>query len=299
MKTILECKNLLKRYGKHNALINLDLTLQENTIYGLFGCNGAGKTTLLNMISGNIFPDRGVINVNEKRLNYGDSSKEICYISEKQYYFSGVKVIDLLELAAAFHNRWDWNFANQLLKEFKLNPQQKIGQLSRGMKTILGNTIGLASRAPLTIYDEPEIGLDVLMREKFYRILIDDYSNNPRTILLSTHLIDEVTKVIEHFFIIESGTILLKDAVENICISSHLLTGNRTEIEKFTSDKQVIYQESYGKGMLTVIYDLLTEEDKRRAKIDNISVERLSLQKFFAYLLERRESSGERTENSI
>jgi ABC-2 type transport system ATP-binding protein len=292
MNEILKCANLNKIYGKNEAVCKLDLKLEENTVYGLLGRNGAGKTTLLNMITGGIFPDQGDIEIGGRLLKPGESPEDTCYIREKNFYFGGAKVIEILELASTFHKNWDWTIAHELVNAFKLNPNKKMRQLSKGMEALVGNIVGLASRAKFTIYDEPVLGLDVLMREKFYKLLMEDYADNPRTILISTHLIEEIAKVVERIVIIEAGTILLHDDADNIRIHSHLVTGNTQAMEKFTSGKRVIYKESYGKGMFAAVYDTLDEANRVQASKLGLSIDGLPLQKFFAYLIE----GGERIE---
>jgi len=287
-----ECTNLTKSYWRTEAVRHLDLKLEENIVYGLLGRNGAGKTTLLNMITGGIFPDFGHITIAGVSLKPGDVPKDTCYIREKNFYFGGARVIEILRLASAFHPNWDWDFAHDLIKMFKLNPNKKMRQLSRGMESLVGNIIGLASRAPFTIFDEPVLGLDVLMREKFYSVLIEDYSENPRTILLSTHLIDEIAKVVERVYILESGSIVLHDDVDNIRARSHMLSGNNEAIERFAASKRVIYKESYGKGSLLAVYDEIGDEERLQAEKWGISIDGLPLQKFFAYFIE----GGERHE---
>lgn len=286
MSTFLACSNLTKSYGRNDAVRNLEMTLSENTIYGLLGRNGAGKTTLLNMITGGIFPSYGHIEVAGTRLKKGETPQDLCYIREKNLFFSDAKVLEILQLASVFHKNWEWSFAHELLKTFNLNPNKKIRQLSKGMESLVGNIIGLASRAPLTIYDEPVLGLDVLMREKFYRLLVEDYAEYPRTILISTHLIDEIAMVVEQVYIMDSGSILLRDEVENIRNKSHLLKGERESIERFTNGKQVIYQDVYGKGVLAATYGTLGDSDRQHARKLDISIEGLPLQKFFSYLIE-------------
>ncbi len=292
MNAILECTNVNKSYGKTDAIRHLDLKLEENTVYGLLGRNGAGKTTLLNMITGGIFPDSGSIQVGGTILKRGDSPKDTCYIREKNFHFGGAKVIEILELASAFYPNWDWTFAHRLVQTFKLNPNKKMRQLSRGMESLVGNIVGLASRAPLTIFDEPVLGLDVLMREKFYSVLMEDYAENPRTILLSTHLIDEIAKVVERVYIIEAGSIALQDDVDHIRSQSYMLTGSNEAIDTFTSGKRVIYKESYGKSCLAAVYDTIGDAERLQADKLGISVDGLPLQKFFAYFIE----GGERVE---
>jgi len=286
MNTILECINVNRSYGKIHAVRNLSIKLEENTIYGLLGRNGAGKTTLLNMITGGIFPDSGSIKVGDSILKSGDIPEDTCYVREKNLHFGGAKIIETLELASTFHPNWDWNYAHELLKVFKLNPDKKIRQLSKGMESLVGNTIGLASRSPLTIYDEPVSGLDVLMREKFYRLLVEDYAENPRTILLSTHLVDEIATIVERSIIIESGDILMDEEVETIRINSHLLTGSTDAIEQFSSGRRILYKEAYGKNTLCAIYGKIEDVDRVEARKCGVSIESLPLQKFFAYLIE-------------
>lgn len=289
MSTILACTNLTKSYGKHDAVRNLEMKLNENTIYGLLGRNGAGKTTLLNMITGNLFPSYGQIEVAGSRLKKGETPQDVCYIREKNLFFGSAKVMEILQLASVFHKNWDWSFAHELLRIFNLNPNKKIRQLSRGMESLVGNIIGLASRAKLTIYDEPVLGLDVLMRERFYRFLVEDHAEHPRTILCSTHLIDEIAMVVEQAYIMDSGSIQLHDEVDNIRNQSHLLRGDRESVESFIYGRQVIYQEAYGKGFLAAVYATLGDTDRQLANKLGISIESLPLQKFFSYLIEGRQ----------
>ncbi|MCU6792505.1 ABC transporter ATP-binding protein [Paenibacillus sp. WQ 127069] len=286
MSTILACSNVTKSYGKNDAVRNLEMKLHEHTICGLLGRNGAGKTTLLNMITGSIFPSNGQIEIAGSRLKKGETPQDVCYVREKNLFFGSAKVMEILQLASVFHKNWDWPFAHKLLTTFNLNPNEKIRQLSRGMESLVGNVIGLASRASLTIYDEPVLGLDVLMRERFYRILVEDYAEYPRTILLSTHLIDEIAMVVEKVYIMDSGSILLHDEVDNIRDHSHLLMGDRESVDRFANGKQVIYQEPYGKGVLAALYGALGDADKQQAHKLGITIEGLPLQKFFSYLIE-------------
>ncbi|GAA3411570.1 ATP-binding cassette domain-containing protein [Paenibacillus hodogayensis] len=286
MSIALTCSHVNKQYGRTYALRNLDMQLEENVIYGLLGRNGAGKTTLLNMIAGGIFPDGGTIEVRGKKLGRGELPKDFCFVREENKHFGGARVIDNLQFAAKFHPHWDWTFAHELLQTFRIDPRQKIRQLSRGMQSLVGNIIGLASRAPLTLYDEPVLGLDVLMREKFYKALLEDYANYPRTILLSTHLIDEIAPVAERVYILEAGSLLLHDEMERIRMEAYLIRGNSEAVASFTAGKRVLNTEAYGHGTIAALYAKLDDGDRQQAREMNISIENLTLQKFFSYLIE-------------
>jgi len=282
----LTCRNLNKKYGRTYALRNLDLQLEENVIYGLLGRNGAGKTTLLNTIAGGIVPNSGTIEMRGKTLSKGELPKDFCFVREKHKHFGRARIIEVLQFAAVFHPNWDWTLAHELLETFRLDPNKKMKQLSRGAESLVGNIIGLASRASLTLYDEPVLGLDVIMRERFYKALLEDYANHPRTILLSTHLIDEIAPVAEKVCIIEAGSLLLHDEIEQIHMAAHLIRGNADAVASFTAGKRVLYTEGYGRGTLAVIYENLNDRDRLQAREMNISLENLTLQKFFSYLIE-------------
>ncbi|GGD55623.1 ATP-binding cassette domain-containing protein [Paenibacillus nasutitermitis] len=292
-ETILTGTHLNKSFGKHDAVCNLDLVLEPDTIYGLFGRNGAGKTTLLDMLTGSSFPGSGEITVSGKRLHMGDTPRDICYVRERNLFIRNAKIMEILEVASAYHKYWDWAFAHELVKIFKLNPNKKISQLSRGMESMVGNLIGLASRAPITLFDEPVLGLDVLMREKFYRLLADDCAKYPRTVLLSTHLIDEIAEVVEKVYVMEAGSILLHDEADNIRNQSHVIRGDREAVLAFKEGKRVIHQESDGNNdLLAAIYDKIGDADRAKAAEQGISITGLPLQKFFAYLIEEGDRVG-------
>jgi len=292
MNTIVECSDVSKSYGKTKAVRHLELKLEEHTIYGLLGRNGAGKTTLLNMIAGGIFPDSGHISIAGLPLRRGDMPQNVCYVRVKTAFFGGAKVMEVLEYASAFHPNWDWKLAYELIRAFKLDPYRKIRQLSRGMESLVGNIVGLASRAPLTIYDEPVLGLDVLMREQFYRALVEDYAMHPRTILLSTQLVDEIAMVAERICIMEAGSILLHDDADSIRTQSHLLKGNKADVQRFTAGRRILYEESYGNGVLAAVYGRIEEAERTKAAKEGVSIEGLPLQKFFAYLIEGGEHNA-------
>ncbi|MFS1514469.1 ATP-binding cassette domain-containing protein [Chengkuizengella sp. SCS-71B] len=283
MQVVLETKNLLKNYGSTEALKNINIKLEENKIYGLLGRNGAGKTTFLNLISGSIFQDEGDIHFYGNQLKKGETPKPLCYVKEKNLFFGGAKVIDLLDYAAPYYENWDWDFAKKLLNLFELDPNKKFKKLSRGMESLVGITIGLASRAPITAFDEPVLGLDPLMREKFYNVLVEDYAEHPRTIFMSTHLIDEVSKIVEKIFIMESGSIKLADDMENIKNKSYFISGKNIEVESFLQDKNMIHRETHGSITIAAIYDTLSNEEKEKAATMELSVDNMPLQKFFSY----------------
>lgn len=291
MKTVLKSSGLSKNYKDTEAVKQVDFKLEANKIYGLLGRNGAGKTTLLNLLNGHLFPDTGQIEVFGKVLKEGDTPHHVCYLKEDVNYFNDEKVKTILKVSSYFYPNWDWDFVKELLEKFELDSNKRYKKLSRGMKSSLSIIIGLASRAPLTVFDEPILGLDALMRERFYTTLIEDYAEYPRTFLLSTHLIDEVSTVIEEVFIMDNGEIVLHETVDDIREKIYFISGKENALNQVIEGKNIIHQESYGNIRVVGMYQSLSQEERIRAKELDISIDNMSLQKFFAHFVEGREKN--------
>jgi len=211
-KTVASARGLGKRFGDFVALDGIDFSLQENKIYGLLGCNGAGKTTLMQILTGQEFQTSGAVEI------FGQAPHEnsrvltdVCFVKESQKYPDDFRVAHVLATARHLLPRWNEELAQTLLEDFDLPLCRKVKKLSRGMTSALGVTVGLASRAPLTLFDEPYLGLDAVARHLFYDRLLADYAEHPRTVVLSTHLIDEVSDLIEHVILIDKGRIVLDE----------------------------------------------------------------------------------------
>lgn len=285
MAIVLESKKLVKTYGDLHAIRNVDLLFKDNTIYGLLGPNGAGKTTLMDMLSGGMFPSGGTIKVQDEVLKQGNTPKGMCYVREKNIHFSRLKVAEVMKVAASFYENWDWEFTKELLQLFDMNPNKKVSQLSRGTQSLVGNIIGLASRAPITLFDEPVLGLDVIMREKFYNVLLEDYVNHPRTIIISTHLLDEISKIVEEIYIINKGSILLNESMEEIRSKSYIVSGKPNALKDFLSNKNILKVEDYGNMEVATVFDDISDVEKRASQKLDISITGLPLQRLFTDLV--------------
>lgn len=277
----LELQNLTHRYGKQIALDDLNLKLESGRIYGLLGRNGAGKTTLLNILSAGIFQTSG------KALIFGHSAmehvptlKKLCLIREKSMYPQTARIREILAACSGLYPNWDEEYAQKLLNVFELNPKKRYKQLSRGMESSLGLVIGLASRAELTVFDEPSLGLDAVARENFYDQLIHDIESHPRTVIVSTHLIDEVARLFEEVVIIDKGKILRHEPIGKLLASAVTVTGSEEAVERATSGKTVLHRDKLG-GM-AIASVMRAENDV----FEDVEIEPLPLQKLFVYLTE-------------
>ncbi|MNI35967.1 ABC transporter ATP-binding protein YtrB [compost metagenome] len=239
----------------------------------------------MEMLSGGLFPSDGMIKVQAEVLKKGDTPKGMCYVREKNIHFPRLKVSGVLRVAASFYENWDWAFTKEMLQLFDVNPNKKVSQLSRGVQSLVGNIIGLASRAPITLFDEPVLGLDVIMREQFYNVLLTDYANHPRTIILSTHLLDEISKIAEEIYILNEGSILLNESMEDIRSKAHIVSGKHDALKDFLSNKNVLKVEDYGNMEVASVFDEISETEKRASQKLDISITGMSLQKLFTDLV--------------
>src|SRR5690606_25742535 len=153
----IQFENISKTYadGK-TALQNINIQLEPNRIYGLLGRNGAGKTTLMHLLTAQLLPTTGNITINgQSPFENAQLLSELCFVKESQPFRKNFRISDLLRLAAMFYPNWDQAFADKLMRDFELSPNKKMTSLSRGMESAAGIIVGLASRAPITVYDEP------------------------------------------------------------------------------------------------------------------------------------------------
>lgn len=282
---MLEISNLNKSYGKTTVLTDINLNLEENKIYGLIGRNGAGKTTLLKLISGQLIRNSGQISLNGEEVFENERAMgDICLVREFSNSVKDMKVKNILSAARVLFKNWDREYENFLVKEFNLNTRKKVLKLSTGNQTIVGLIIGLASRSRITMFDEPTLGLDAAVRYKFYNLLLEDYEKNPRTIIVSTHLIDEVSNLFEEVIILDNNKIALKDDVDSLVKRAYFLSGREDSINRVIKDKEVIYTEDFGSTKIVGIYGELNEEEIEEIKANNIDISNIPLQKLFIYL---------------
>lgn len=281
-----------KKIEKNQILTDVNCSFKEDVIYGLLGRNGAGKTTLLNLISGKTLPDTGEITVNNHQpFNHSDTLDHICFIRESKNFKPALTIKTILKTMPAFYPNWNAEKALELLEIFELPHHKKVSQLSKGMESALGITVGIASRSPLTIFDEPYIGMDAHARQQFYEVLIEDYSEHPRTIILSTHLIDEVSDLFQEIYFMKKGQISLHETVDQLQERSFLIKGPKEAIETLATKGKVLDRSQFMGDYSITLYIEDAEELASLHIPASCFRQKLSLQQLMVYLTNHKEES--------
>jgi len=270
-----------RRYRDQAALEDVSLTVEPGTVTGLLGRNGAGKTTLMRIITGLEFPTSGAIAVFGQAPAENDAVlRRMVFVREEQVY-PDLRVGQAIRVASWFYPNWNEDLARQLLADFDLPPQRRIRKLSRGMRSAVGIVIGLAARAELTLFDEPYAGLDAVARQLFYDRLLADFAEHPRTVVLSTHLIDEVANLLEHVVMLDHGRVALDVPADDVRGTAMTVSGPAAAVDEFVAGQTVWHRQQLGgRAAVTVPLDFAAQA---RARALHLSLEPLSLQQLLVH----------------
>lgn len=217
MSAIIEARGLSKNYGKTRALDGASFSIEEGRIVGLIGPNGAGKTTALKVILGltNFEGELKVLGLDPYRQR-NLLMHDVCFVADVAVLPRWLKVSNAVDFMAAIHPKFDRSRALDFLSRTDVSLAKKVGQLSKGMVTQLHLALIMAIDAKLLILDEPTLGLDILYRKDFYRALLSDYFDEKRTILVTTHQVEEIEHILTDLLFINKGRIVLDATMEAV-----------------------------------------------------------------------------------
>lgn len=283
---IVMCNRVSKVYGKKKAVNECSFTMEENKITGLIGRNGAGKTTLLKIIAGFIHETAGEVHVfSEKPFNNLKVSANRIYLDDQINFPNSLTLKDILQSAGTFYQNWDQGLADRLFQYFSFDPKQSHQNLSKGMKSTFNMILGIAARCPLTILDEPTTGMDASVRKDFYRALLKDYLDHPRTIILSSHLLNEIEDLIEDVLLIKDGETRLHMSVENLKEYAIALNGKTEDVLDFVRNKDILYRKRIGiDHIYAVVENHLTDSEKENARSKGIEIASVASDDLCTYL---------------
>ncbi len=288
MTAVIEVKNLTKRYKDKRALDNVSLTLEGGTIYGLLGRNGAGKTTLMSILTAQNFASAGDVKVfGEHPYENAHVLNRMCFVRESQKYPDDAYPRHAFKAASLFFKNWDQEYAERLIADFQLPMKQTIKKLSRGQLSAVGVIIGLAARAEITFFDEPYLGLDAVARQIFYDRLIEDYAEHPRTVILSSHLIDEVSNLIERVIVIDQGEILLHEETDALRDRAVTVVGDATKVDAWAEGRDILHREELGRVASVTALGSLSAAERAEIHDNGLDLAPVSLQQLIVRLTQK------------
>ena len=214
MSTILECKNLTKKFGGKKALEEVNLNILRGRIVGLLGPNGSGKTTLIKLCNELLTPTSGEILIGGHKPGI-ETKKIVAYLPENTYLNDWMKVSEIINFFKDFYSDFNWEKAYDMLNHLKINPQDKLKTMSKGTKEKVQLILVMSREAQLYLLDEPIGGVDPAARDYILDTIISNYNENA-TVILSTHLISDIERILEDIIFIKEGQIVLMKTVDEI-----------------------------------------------------------------------------------
>lgn len=278
-------KNVTKIYHNKEVLSHISIDIEQGKIYGLLGRNGAGKTTLLRLMTNRAILDNGEILVDGESIYENDSIlSKMYFMEEKNLFPDSMKIIDIFKWTKEFYESFDMDYAIKLSRIFDLDIKKKVKNLSTGYRSINKIINTLASGAEILIFDEPILGLDASHRELFYKEMLKLYGEGEKTIIISTHIIEEISHLLEKVIIIKKGRVIKHDFVENILNSAYAISGSGEAVDKYIIDKKIISLETLGSYKKATILQEKTSKDLEEIKNLELDISEVELQKLFIYL---------------
>jgi ABC-2 type transport system ATP-binding protein len=292
---MIELRAVTVSYGDTVAVDDVSLELPTGKIYGLLGRNGSGKTSLLSALASYRKPSAGTILVDgAEAFENPRVMRATSFIRDTVDALDQDRIHRILCFAGWLRPTWDAPYAARLLDLFQLDPRKRLSALSRGQKSALGVVLALAARAPLTILDEVYLGMDAVARSVFYRELLADYLAHQRTIILSTHLIDEVADLFERVIIIDRGRILLHEEADALRGRGITVTGPAATVEWFVAGRTVVGTQDLGRLRAATLYGRLEPVDVAGGEAAGLTFGPVGMQDLFVHLT----SSSQRLEAS-
>lgn len=282
---MIQIDHITRRFRDTLALDDVSLTFGGNKIYALLGRNGAGKSTLLRLIANRIYPDAGTITLDGEDVAENDAAQAKLYLmSETNCYPEGMRIRDVFTWTAQFYPTFDRDFADRAAAQFGLDTSKKVKALSTGYTSIFKLIVALSVGTPYLFLDEPVLGLDAGHRDLFYRLLIERYSENPSTIVISTHLIEEISTLVEEVVILDRGRVLRQASRDDLLAAGCSVSGPAAAVDAYLAGRDLLGFDTLG-GLKTAYLPGVPPAPVPAG----IEIGRLDLQCLFIKLTEQKE----------
>lgn len=282
---MIKINNLSKTYGNKLVLENINLEIKEGKVYGLIGRNGAGKTTLMKVLSDQIINYQGEIYYKDSNILLSNQlKKNLIYIGEDflTYNLKEKKLIKTVNYIKKLYPKFNQERFDELSALFKIDLLAKYKKLSYGNQSLFRNIIALSLQAQFLLLDEPSTGLDEINRDLFYGKLIEYQEIDNSTIIISSHILSDIEKIVTDLFIINDGKIIVNDPIDDLLEKAFVITINAENLHFFVS-KNIIKKSNIGKQIILYVYDSFSIDEMRKIK-EIADIKRLNLKELFLAL---------------
>lgn len=254
---MISLKNVSKKYEDTIALKNVNLKFELGKVYGLVGRNGAGKTTILKIIANQLYLTEGSVEIDPTMIK---NEEDIVLGRDFCFHLSNYKIKVILAIASRVYSRWDKALEEEMIDLFELDIKKQYLKASKGMQTMVSLIIALCSDATVLLLDEPYSGLDPINREVFYKLLRNKYFNEEKTVIISSHIINEIEGYFESAIIINKGDILVNSDIEAIRKKSTLVEGSKEVYLELMKHCNVLGHEKLANHYTIYLYEELSSD---------------------------------------
>lgn len=289
---MIRLENLYKSYGNKKVLDNINAEFEKGKIYGLFGRNGAGKTTLFRIMSNQVLNFDGSVKLDDIDIKENqDITDKILLVSKDMIpnMLHDDKVKNIFKSCKELLNGWDDSTCENLVKVFNIDINKKYNKYSDGFKNLITLIIGLSSEAEVLLFDEPSTALDANHRYKFYELLLEDTEKKNRTVFISTHIIDEVERIIEDVIILDNGKFIVNEDIYSFNEKSYEISGNKDLVDKFVVNKNILDQKTIMDNKIVSVYDNLSQDEILNLKSNDIEIKKLGLQDIYVMITNKED----------
>lgn len=279
--------NQVSKFFKQNQVLDkLNLQIDSDKIVGLVGRNGVGKTTLLKIIAGFIKQSAGEVTVfNETPFNSLNVSANSIFIDDEMSFPNSLQLQELLITASKFYPNWDDNFAQRLFTYFNFDPSAYHHRLSKGKRSTFNAIIGLAARTQLTIFDEPTTGMDAAVRKDFYEALLKDFITKQRTIIISSHHLEEIDDLLEEIILLKNPQEIEQYDMDDFKQLAISLRGHKQLINEWSSNRELLYKKEYGGSQsYAIVKNNFSETELAKARLAGLQIAPVSANDTYIYL---------------
>ncbi len=274
---MIEMKDLTIQYGKMEALRGVSWAVDGPALVGLLGRNGSGKTTLMRALAGVVVPAAGQVLVDgEPPVENLPVLKRVVYEAPNLARTEGLRLHQIFDYYGLMYESFDRVFAEGILGVFGIKTKRKYGELSQGMQSIFNFACALAARADVTLLDEPVSGMDVTVRERVNEIILREYLEHPRFIMISSHMASEMEKIFSHVLLLDEGKVAFFGEMADAEEQAYRVDGKSEDLDAFCEGRQIVRREIGELSCMAIVEEPLTQMAKARAAELGIRISRVS-----------------------